>query len=108
MCLWQKWIFKYASFKICCMLLMFQRTYTFAFLLSSRLFIQPHQLLNQVCQVHLQVFCCEFPSTVPLVSFACKQQGINDLDWYRYTPIESQDNFDIDKHLLRVFCPNKT
>jgi len=34
-----------------CMCVCWQRSYIFAFVLSSRLFLMPHQLMNQVCQV---------------------------------------------------------
>jgi len=42
----------YSIFYIFMYVCMFgQRSYIFAFVLNSRLFLMPHQLMNQVCQV---------------------------------------------------------
>ena len=45
------------------LLLSFQRTYIFAFLLSSRLFVEPHELLRRVCQVNTAPIECRLSSS---------------------------------------------
>ena len=46
----------------------FQRTYIFAFLLSARLYVKPHTLLGQVCQVRKSLMRKMSPDSPDLLS----------------------------------------
>ena len=67
-----------------------QRTYIFAFLLSSRLFIRPHQLFAEVCQVRQAWITCSFSSLLHCdqLWYVCKTVKLEAVDeWFIIVPV---------------------
>ena len=67
-----------------------QRTYIFAFLLSSRLFIRPHQLFAEVCQVRQAWITCSFSSLLHCdqMWYVCKNVKLEAVDaWFIIVPV---------------------